>query len=57
MSSLISDKYYKQLISATPFPKRPGKAAEFAHLVQAIVENHMLNGETIRLDGAVRMMM
>ncbi|WP_409367188.1 3-hydroxyacyl-CoA dehydrogenase [Lysinibacillus sp. 38-6] len=38
-----------------PFPPRLGEAPEFAHLVKAIFENPMLNGETIRLDGAVRM--
>jgi NAD(P)-dependent dehydrogenase (short-subunit alcohol dehydrogenase family) len=38
-----------------PFPPRLGKPAEFAHLVKAIIENVMLNGETIRLDGAIRM--
>ena len=38
-----------------PFPKRLGKPAEFAHLSCAIAENVMLNGEVIRLDGALRM--
>lgn len=38
-----------------PFPKRPGQAGEFAALVLAIVGNPMLNGEVIRLDGALRM--
>lgn len=38
-----------------PFPSRLGRATEFAHLVKAIIENVMLNGETIRLDGAIRM--
>ena len=38
-----------------PFPPRLGRAAEYAALVQHIVENVMLNGETIRLDGALRM--
>ncbi len=38
-----------------PFPPRLGKAAEFAHLAKTIIENVMLNGETIRLDGAIRM--
>lgn len=38
-----------------PFPSRLGEADEFAHLVKAIFENPMLNGETIRLDGAIRM--
>jgi NAD(P)-dependent dehydrogenase (short-subunit alcohol dehydrogenase family) len=38
-----------------PFPSRLGKPAEFAALVKHIAENQMLNGETIRLDGAIRM--
>jgi NAD(P)-dependent dehydrogenase (short-subunit alcohol dehydrogenase family) len=38
-----------------PFPSRLGQPDEYAHLAQAIVENAMLNGETIRLDGAIRM--
>jgi NAD(P)-dependent dehydrogenase (short-subunit alcohol dehydrogenase family) len=38
-----------------PFPKRLGQPREYAALVQHIVENDMLNGETIRLDGAIRM--
>lgn len=38
-----------------PFPPRLGEPGEFAQLVQQIFENTMLNGETIRLDGAIRM--
>ncbi len=38
-----------------PFPSRLGKPAEYAQLARAIIENEMLNGETIRLDGAIRM--
>lgn len=38
-----------------PHPSRLGKATEYASLVAHIVENQMLNGETIRLDGAIRM--
>ena len=38
-----------------PHPSRPGRPDEFARLAQHIVENPMLNGETIRLDGAIRM--
>ncbi|MBR7782795.1 3-hydroxyacyl-CoA dehydrogenase [Undibacterium luofuense] len=38
-----------------PFPPRLGKPAEYAHLAKSIIENVMLNGETIRLDGAIRM--
>jgi NAD(P)-dependent dehydrogenase (short-subunit alcohol dehydrogenase family) len=41
--------------ASIPFPSRLGRPEEFAQLVQAIVENPMLNGETIRLDGALRM--
>jgi len=41
--------------SAVPFPPRLGKATEYAHLAKTIIENLMLNGETIRLDGAIRM--
>lgn len=40
---------------SVPFPSRLGKPDEYAQLVQAIIENMMLNGETIRLDGAIRM--
>jgi hypothetical protein len=38
-----------------PFPSRLGKPAEYANLVLSILANVMLNGETIRLDGAIRM--
>lgn len=43
------------LAQQVPFPSRLGRPAEFAQLVRQIVENEMLNGETIRLDGAIRM--
>ena len=46
----------RQALAATiPFPSRLGRPPEFASLALQIVENAMLNGETIRLDGAVRM--
>jgi NAD(P)-dependent dehydrogenase (short-subunit alcohol dehydrogenase family) len=45
----------ESLSNQVPFPKRLGKPEEFAQLVAAIFENPMLNGETIRLDGAIRM--
>ncbi|XP_035169664.1 3-hydroxyacyl-CoA dehydrogenase type-2-like, partial [Oxyura jamaicensis] len=38
-----------------PFPSRLGHPGEFAHLVQALAENPMINGEVVRLDGALRM--
>ncbi|HEY6395154.1 MAG TPA: SDR family oxidoreductase, partial [Candidatus Binataceae bacterium] len=45
----------KALGAQTPFPQRLGRPAEYAALARHIVENAMLNGETIRLDGALRM--
>ena len=41
--------------AAVPFPSRLGEPSEYAALALHIVENRMLNGETIRLDGAIRM--
>lgn len=43
------------LASTVPFPKRFGKVEEFASLAEHVISNTMLNGETIRLDGALRM--
>ncbi len=43
------------LAAQIPFPSRLGRPDEYAALVRHIVENQMLNGETIRLDGAIRM--
>lgn len=40
---------------SVPFPSRLGKPDEYAHLAKTIIENMMMNGETIRLDGAIRM--
>ena len=51
----LPEKAIEQLISNTVFPKRLGQPEEFAHLVQCIYENTLLNAETIRLDGAMRM--
>lgn len=45
----------QKLGAAVPFPSRLGEPSEFASLVQHICENAMLNGEAIRLDGAIRM--
>ena len=45
----------ESLTSQIPFPKRLGRAGDFAALVQHIIENEYLNGEVIRLDGALRM--
>ena len=43
------------LAASIPFPSRLGTPADYAKLVEHIVTNEMLNGETIRLDGAIRM--
>jgi NAD(P)-dependent dehydrogenase (short-subunit alcohol dehydrogenase family) len=51
MSQEVRDSLGKQV----PFPSRLGKAEEYADLVRTIMGNEMLNGETIRLDGAIRM--
>lgn len=51
----LPEKAIEALHQQLPFPKRVGDPSEFARLVLHIVENKMLNGETIRLDGALRM--
>jgi NAD(P)-dependent dehydrogenase (short-subunit alcohol dehydrogenase family) len=45
----------ESLATQVPFPSRLGKPIEYAALVKHIIENEMLNGEVIRLDGAIRM--
>jgi 3-hydroxyacyl-CoA dehydrogenase / 3-hydroxy-2-methylbutyryl-CoA dehydrogenase len=46
----------RQALAANiPFPRRLGRPTEYAHLARSIIENGMLNGEVIRLDGAIRM--
>jgi NAD(P)-dependent dehydrogenase (short-subunit alcohol dehydrogenase family) len=54
MSGMPKD-VQESLGRSVPFPPRLGRATEYAALVQHIIENPMLNGETIRLDGALRM--
>ncbi len=51
----LPDEVRASLGEQVPFPQRLGQPAEYAQLAQQIVENAMLNGETIRLDGALRM--
>lgn len=55
MLALLPETVRKSLGDQTPFPKRLGRPKEFAALAGHIVENLMLNGEIIRLDGALRM--
>ncbi|MFE8699652.1 3-hydroxyacyl-CoA dehydrogenase [Cytobacillus sp. FJAT-54145] len=51
----LNEQAKAALESQVPFPSRLGRPSEYAHLAQSIIENPMLNGETIRLDGAIRM--
>jgi len=55
MLATLPEPHRQALAAQIPFPPRLGRPAEFAALVQHIVENPMLNGEIIRLDGALRM--
>lgn len=55
MMNTIPEKAREQLESAVPYPKRLGDPNEFAKLVTHIIDNAYLNGEVIRLDGAIRM--
>ena len=51
----LPEKVRVYLAKTVPNPSRLGYPGEYAQLAQSIVENPMLNGETIRLDGALRM--
>lgn len=51
----LPDKVRKFLASTIPFPQRLGSPDEYAQFVQSVVETPLLNGEVIRLDGALRM--
>lgn len=55
MMAGIPDEAVASLSAAVPFPKRLGRGEEYAALAEQIVANVMLNGETIRLDGGIRM--
>jgi NAD(P)-dependent dehydrogenase (short-subunit alcohol dehydrogenase family) len=55
MMGSLPKEVQESLGKTVPFPPRLGRPAEYASLVAEIVRNEMLNGETIRLDGAIRM--
>ncbi|KAK8113556.1 short chain dehydrogenase [Apiospora sp. TS-2023a] len=55
MTSLMSDKVRKSLEGAMEFPQRAGRPEEFAMAARHAIENVMLNGTVIRLDGGMRM--
>jgi NAD(P)-dependent dehydrogenase (short-subunit alcohol dehydrogenase family) len=51
----LSEEAQKSLAASIPFPKRLGDAEEFAELVLHLIQNRYINGEVIRIDGALRM--
>ena len=57
LAQSVAQEYALQqsLGASIPFPKRLGKAGEFAQLVRHMIENLSLNGEVVRLDGALRL--
>jgi NAD(P)-dependent dehydrogenase (short-subunit alcohol dehydrogenase family) len=55
MLASLPEDAKKSLGAQVPHPSRLGRPSEYAQLAMSIVHNPMLNGETIRLDGAIRM--
>lgn len=55
MLSRLREDIRQGLAEAIPHPKRLGDAADYAHMAVSLIENRYVNGETIRLDGALRM--
>jgi len=55
MMTAMPQQVQDSLAASIPFPKRLGKADEYAQLALHIINNPMLNGSVIRLDGAIRM--
>lgn len=55
MFDSLDENFKKTLAASVPFPSRLGLPAEYGKLVASIIDNDMLNGECIRLDGAIRM--
>ena len=55
MLASVSDEFRRALAASVPFPQRLGRAEEYADLALLIIEHDYLNGETFRLDGALRM--
>ncbi|MEW2395435.1 SDR family NAD(P)-dependent oxidoreductase [Streptomyces sp. NPDC046862] len=55
MMAAFSDQVRASLADTVPFPRRPARAEEFAQLALAVIAHDYLNGEVIRMDGALRM--
>ena len=51
----MSNEVRKSLAASVPFPKRLGRPDEYARLALHLIENQLMNGEVIRMDGAIRM--
>jgi 3-hydroxyacyl-CoA dehydrogenase/3-hydroxy-2-methylbutyryl-CoA dehydrogenase len=51
----LPEKVQNALAKSVPFPNRLGDPSDYAHMVAAIIENPMMNGEVVRIDGAIRM--
>jgi hypothetical protein len=51
----LPDNVRAALAASVPFPKRLGVPSEYAHLAITMIENGYFNGESVRLDGAIRM--
>lgn len=56
MLQALPEKVRSFLAKTVPFPQRLGNPSEYAQLVESIIENPLINGEVIRIDGALRMM-
>ena len=55
MLATVSEEFRAGLAEGVPFPKRLAQPADFAQLVTQLVEHDYINGETVRMDGALRM--
>jgi hypothetical protein len=55
MLAALPEQVQNELGKQVPFPSRLGDPDEYAQLAEHIIQNRMLNGEVIRLDGALRM--
>ena len=55
MTANMPERAKKQIIKDAIFPERMGRPHEFGHLAASIIENGMLSGEIIRIDGASRL--
>ncbi len=55
MLHALPEAAQQSLAAAIPFPSRLGRPSEFAALAVHMIENAMLNGEVVRIDGAIRL--